>query len=71
LWLELRWAEKDTILDNVPDRFGLNASADCTTMDLPEKRLDHRERPQRRTVVSLTRLMLTEQHPNRRHVEEA
>jgi hypothetical protein len=40
-------------------------------MDLSEKRLDHRERPQRGTVVALTRLMLTEQHPNRRHVKEA
>ena len=71
LWLELRWAEKDTTSDKVPDHLGLNVSADCTTMDLPEKRLDHRERPQRRTVVALTRLMLTEQHPYRRHVEEA
>jgi hypothetical protein len=71
LCLELRWAGKDTISGNVPDRLSLNVSADCTTMDLPEKRLDHRERPQRRTVVALTRLMLTKQHPNRRHVEEA
>jgi hypothetical protein len=71
LRFELQWAGKETISDNVPDRLGLNVSADCTTMDLPEKRLDHRERPQRRTVVALTRLMLSEQHPDRRHVEEA
>jgi hypothetical protein len=69
LWLELRWAGE--VSNSVPDRRGLNVSPDRTTVDLPEKRLDHRERPQRRTVVALTRLMLTEQHLNRRHVEEA
>ena len=66
-----RWAEKDTISDSVPDRLGLNVFADCAAMDLSEKRLDHREPPQRRTVVALTGLMLIEQHPNRRHIEEA
>jgi hypothetical protein len=66
-----RWAEKDTISDSVPDRLGLNVFADCAAMDLSEKRLDHRERPQCRTVVALTGLVLIEQHPNRRHIEEA
>ena len=66
-----RRAEKDTISDNIPDRLGLNVFAGGTAMDLPEERLDHRERPQRCTVVALTGLMLIEQHPNRRHIEEA
>ena len=65
-----RWAEKDTISDDASDRLGLNVSADGTAMDLPEERLDHRQRPQRRTVVALTGLVLIEQHPNRRHIEE-
>jgi hypothetical protein len=71
LWPELRWAGEHTRSNSVPDCRGLNVSADCTTMDLAEKRLDHRERPQRRTVVALTRLMLLEERPNRRHIEQA
>ena len=39
-------------------------------MNLPKKRLDHQERPQHGTVVALTRLMLIDQHPDRRGVEQ-
>ena len=62
---------KHLMLREAFDHLGICACARGISMDLAKKRFDHREGPQRRAMVALARLMLIQEHPDRRHIKHA
>jgi len=62
---------QDRTSGSAGEGIGTNVVTGSTAMNLTQKRLEHRERPQGRAVVALAGLVLIEQRLNRRHVEQA